>query len=220
MTAVGTDHLTCGHRECAQADERILTPPTIVTFVRTLATLVLALLGAHDGSLDLLLASLAVYWVGDMADGGLARMTGRETRTGAQLDIICDRMSAACFCVGFAWYDPTMVLPVGIYLSEFLVIDLYLSLAFLAWPIRSPNYFYLVDRTLWIWNWSVPGKMLNSSLFAVLMVATRNVWLASAIAAVMLSAKLASTVRLSRIGLPVPTGCAHALHDERSAARV
>ena len=39
-----------------------------------------------------------------------------------------------------------MAIPVSVYLFEFMVIDLFLSLAFLAWPIRSPNYFYAVDQ--------------------------------------------------------------------------
>ena len=63
-----------------------------------------------------------------------------------------------------------------IYLAEFMVVDCFLSLAFLAWPMRSPNYFYVVDRTLWLWNWSKPGKAVNSSLFAVLLLVTGWVW--------------------------------------------
>ena len=39
---------------------------------------------------------------------------------------------------------------------------MFLSLAFMAWPIRSPNYFYVVDRRIWLWNWSRPGKAANS----------------------------------------------------------
>ena len=51
-----------------------------------------------------------------------------------------------------------------------MVIDMFLSLAFLAWPISSPNYFYLIDRRLYMWNWSRIGKAANSGLFAVFMV--------------------------------------------------
>jgi len=198
----------CTHRECAHAaNETVLTWPTTITFVRTVATLVLGLLGAHHQSLTLLLWALGVYWVGDMADGAVARLMDRETRTGATLDIMCDRISAGVFYVGFAWYDPTMVVPVGIYLAEFMVIDMFLSLAFLAWPVSSPNYFYLVDRRIWLWNWSKPGKALNSALFAVLMVWTRDPWLAGLIACALLVLKIMSMVWLSRLGLPVPTGC-------------
>jgi CDP-diacylglycerol--glycerol-3-phosphate 3-phosphatidyltransferase len=170
-------------------------------------TVVLALAGAARSSLPLLVAALAAYWLGDMADGAVARLLDRETRTGATLDILCDRISAALFYVGFAWYDPTMTVPVGIYLTEFMVIDLYLSLAFLAWPSSSPNYFHLIDRRLWLWNWSKPGKALNSALFAVLMVVTRNPWLSGGIAVALLSVKLVSLGWLLRLRLPIPPGC-------------
>lgn len=187
--------------------ERVLTLATVITFARTAACLVLAMLGAYHESLTLLLWSLAVYWVGDMADGAVARLTRRETRTGAALDIMCDRLCAGVFYVGFAWYDPSMAVPVGIYLAEFMVIDMFVSMAFLAWPLSSPNYFYLVDRRLWLWNWSKPGKALNSALFAVLMVWTRQPWLAGGIATVLLALKVVSMIWLSRLSVPVPRGC-------------
>ena len=207
MTTSATT-LECSHRECAHPErERILTLPTLITLVRTVATLVLALWGAHESSLTLLLSALGVYWVGDMADGAVARLTDTETRIGATLDVMCDRISAAVFYVGFAWYDPSMVGPVGIYLTEFMVIDMFLSLAFLAWPVSSPNYFYLVDRRIWLWNWSKPGKALNSALFAVFMVWTREAVVAGVIATVLLGLKSLSLVWMMRLGLPVPGGC-------------
>ena len=216
-----TAAVQCAHTECAHADrERVFTSATVVTFVRTVATLVLAMWGAHESSLTLLLWALGVYWVGDMAVGAVARLTDSETRIGATLDIMCDRISAAAFYVGFAWYDPSMVGPVGIYLAEFMVIDMFLSLAFLAWPLSSPNYFYLVDRRLWLWNWSKPGKALNSALFAVFMVWTREALVAGIIATALLGLKTLSLVWLMRLGLPVPHGCAHtgALTTEKESA--
>lgn len=198
----------CAHRECAHPEaERLLTLPTIITFVRTAATLVLGLLGAHENSLPLLLWALGIYWFGDSLDGWVARIMDRETRIGATLDIMSDRLSAAVFYVGFAWYDPSMVVPVGIYLAEFMVIDMFLSLAFLAWPLSSPNYFYLVDRRIWLWNWSKPGKAVNSALFAVFMVWTREPIIAGAIATGLLTLKLVSLGWLVQLGLPVPSGC-------------
>ena len=144
-----------GSREFARPEvERLATPATVLTFARTAATLILALGGAREGSLALLLWALGVYWVGDIADGVLARRLDQETRIGAVVDIMCDRLSAASFYVGFAWYDPSMAVPVGIYLAEFLVLDMFLSIAFLAWPVSSPNYFYVIDTRLWRWNWS------------------------------------------------------------------
>lgn len=201
----------CGHRECAAPHrEQIATVPTAITLLRTAATVVLALLGASHSSLRLLLAALATYWIGDMADGAAARLLNRETRVGATLDILCDRISAALFYVGFAWYDPTMTVPVGLYLIEFMVADLYLSLAFLAWPSSSPNYFHVIDRRLWLWNWSKLGKALNSALFAVLLVWTRNPWLCGCVAAALLGLKVLSLSWLLRLRLPVPPGCLRA----------
>jgi CDP-diacylglycerol--glycerol-3-phosphate 3-phosphatidyltransferase len=154
--------------------------------------------------LALLVVSLAVYWVGDALDGFVARAKGCETRIGAVLDILCDRFCAASFYLGLMWLHSEFALPVLLYLAEFMVIDCFLSLAFLAWPVRSPNYFYVVDRPLWLWNWSKPGKALNSSLFAVLLLVTGWVWLAVVIACGLLVLKGASLARLARIGLPVP----------------
>jgi CDP-diacylglycerol--glycerol-3-phosphate 3-phosphatidyltransferase len=195
-----------GRREFARPEvERLDTAATLLTFARTGATLVLALLGARHGSLTLLLWALGVYWVGDIADGVLARWLDQETRIGAVLDVMCDRLSAAAFYVGFAWFDASMVVPVGIYLAEFLVIDMFLSIAFLAWPVSSPNYFYVVDARLWRWNWSKPGKAVNSALFAVFMVLTREPWLAGAVAVALLTLKTVSLGWLMRLRLPVPT---------------
>jgi CDP-diacylglycerol---glycerol-3-phosphate 3-phosphatidyltransferase len=201
----------CDHRECAHPErERLFTTATIITFVRTAITLGLAFAAAHDRSLPLLLWALGTYWVGDSIDGIVARVMNQETRIGAALDIMCDRISAAAFYIGFAWYDPTMAAPVAIYLAEFMVLDLYLSLAFLQWPLVSPNYFYLVDRRLYLWNWSRPGKTLNSGLFAVYMVIVREPWSAAAIAAGLFALKAVSMGWMMKLGVPVPTGCLQA----------
>jgi CDP-diacylglycerol--glycerol-3-phosphate 3-phosphatidyltransferase len=91
-----------------------------------------------------------------------------------------------------------------VYLAEFMVVDCLLSLAFLAWPIRSPNYFHVVDRRLWLWNWSKPGKTANSALFAVLLLVTESAVLGLAVAGALLVMKSVSLTRLMRLGLPVP----------------
>jgi CDP-diacylglycerol---glycerol-3-phosphate 3-phosphatidyltransferase len=184
--------------------ERVGTSATVITFVRTIASVVLAGLAAQHGSLTLLVVALAVYWAGDSLDGFVARIRGCETRIGAVLDILCDRFCAASFYLGLVWLHHEFAIPVFIYLAEFMVVDCFLSLAFLAWPVRSPNYFYVIDRPLWLWNWSKPGKAVNSSLFAVLLLVTGWVWLGAAIATALLVMKSVSLVRLGRIGLPVP----------------
>lgn len=188
----------------AATHERLLTEATLITGVRTVISLVLASIAVHQHSLELLVASLAVYWLGDMLDGFWARIRDCETRIGAVLDILCDRLNAAAFYFGLAWLQPDLTPAIAVYLAEFMVIDCFLSIAFLAWPIRSPNYFFVVDRRIWLWNWSKPAKALNSALFAVLLLVTGWVWLGVVIASALLVLKCVSLGRLMRIGLPVP----------------
>lgn len=184
--------------------ERLGTPANVVTLVRTVASVVLAGTAAEQESLELLVAALAVYWIGDILDGLVARVLGCETRIGAVFDVLSDRFCAAAFYLGLAWLMPDLVWPVVVYLTEFMVVDCFLSLAFLAWPIRSPNYFHVVDRRLWLWNWSKTGKTANSALFAVLLLTTQSAPLGVLVATGLLALKAASLVRLVRLGLPVP----------------
>ena len=185
-------------------DERLLTGATVITAVRTIASVVLAALAAHQESLTLLVVALAVYWVGDMLDGFYARVRDCETRIGAVLDIMCDRLNAAAFYIGLAWLQPDLSPAIFVYLAEFMVVDFFLSIAFLAWPVRSPNYFFVIDRPIWLWNWSKPAKAVNSALFAVLLLATGWMWVGLVIASALLVSKCVSLRRLVQIGLPVP----------------
>ncbi len=121
------------------ADERLATAATAVTAARTVGALALAGIAADEHSLGWLLASLAVYWLGDVLDGWVARHYGCETRTGAVLDILCDRLCAAAFYLGLVWLEPGFAPAVLVYLAQFTVLDCLLSLSFLGWPLRSPN---------------------------------------------------------------------------------
>ena len=187
-----------------QADERALTAANGVTAARTVGAVALAGVAAHQHSLGWLVASLLVYWVGDVLDGWVARRLGCETRIGAVLDILSDRLCAAVFYGGLMWLDPSLAPAVLLYLGQFMVLDCLLSLAFLAWPLRSPNYFYAVDRPLWLWNWSLRGKAANSSLFAVLLLTSGSMSIGVAVAAALTALKVGSLVRLGRLGVPVP----------------
>ena len=186
-------------------DERLWTGATVITAVRTIVSVVLAAAAAYEQSLTLLVVSLVVYWVGDMLDGFYARVRDCETRIGAVLDILCDRLNAGAFYIGLAWLQPDLAPAIYVYLAEFMVVDLFLSIAFLAWPVRSPNYFFVVDRPIWLWNWSKPAKAINSALFAVLLLVTGWMWVGLAVATALLILKCVSLGRLMRIGLPVPT---------------
>jgi CDP-diacylglycerol--glycerol-3-phosphate 3-phosphatidyltransferase len=184
--------------------ERLFTSATVVTFIRTAISLGFSLAGAHQGSKTLLVVGLIVYWVGDTLDGEIARWRNCETRIGAVIDMLSDRLNCAGFYLGLAWLDPIMAYPVSVYLFEFMVIDAFLSLAFVAWPIRSPNYFYAVDRRIWLWNWSRVGKAANSGLFAILLLVTGWWWLGLIIAVALLVLKCVSLRWLLQLGIPVP----------------
>jgi CDP-diacylglycerol--glycerol-3-phosphate 3-phosphatidyltransferase len=186
------------------AAERLWTGATVITFVRTIASFALCMVGLWQEELTWLVVGLGVYWVGDMADGAYARRFDCETRIGGVLDMLCDRLNCAAFYLCFAALEHEMILPVAVYLFEFLVIDFFLSLAFLAWPIRSPNYFYEVDQRLYTWNWSKPAKAVNSSLFAVLLLVTGWWWLGLLIAIGLVVLKCVSLRWLLQLGLPVP----------------
>lgn len=185
-------------------DERLLTGATVITAIRTIASVVLAAVAASEESLTLLVVALVVYWIGDMLDGFYARVRDCETRIGAVLDIMCDRLNAAAFYIGLAWLQPDLSPAIFVYLAEFMVVDCFLSIAFLAWPVRSPNYFFVVDRPIWLWNWSKPAKAINSALFAVLLLVTGWMWVGLVIASALLVLKCVSLRRLVRIGIPIP----------------
>jgi len=183
--------------------ERLATPATVVTGIRTVGSVILSGLAAYHGNETLLVVALAVYWVGDSLDGFVARARDCETRTGAVLDILCDRFCCAAFYVGLVWLEPHLVPAILVYLAEFMVVDMFISIGFLAWPITSPNYFYVVDRKLFSWNWSKPGKTLNSALFAAVLLVTGSMPLGLAIALGLLVIKVGSFLRMLRIGLPI-----------------
>jgi CDP-diacylglycerol--glycerol-3-phosphate 3-phosphatidyltransferase len=186
------------------ANERMSNPATIVTFVRTIASVALSGFAIHQESLTLLVIGLVVFWAGDSLDGQVARRLGYESRMGAVVDIMCDRFCAAAFYLGLAWLHHQFALPVLIYLAEYMVVDCYLSTTFLAWRIRSPNYFYVIDRRIWLLNWSHPGKATNSGLFAILLLVTGWWWLGAIIATALLVFKCWSLSKVLALGLPIP----------------
>lgn len=207
--------------------ERFLTPATIITFIRTIACVVIIGFALNQGlpegdefwspALKLMTVALVVYWIGDMLDGQVARRMHHETRIGAVLDIMSDRFCAAAFYFGLAWLHPEFTVPVLLYLSEFMVIDCFLSIAFLAWKVRSPNYFYVIDRTIYRLNWSHPAKAVNSALFAVFLLVTQLAWVGGIVAGGLLVFKVVMLVRLAKIGLPIPTGTGLAVASDHDA---
>ncbi len=151
---------------------------------------------------------LGVYWLGDVLDGYLARRLRQETVFGAQFDILSDRILVCLFYLGYVSLQPAKTPAALLFLLEFAVVDHYLSNQFLRWPIKSPNYFYAVDRTIWLWNWSWPGKLLNSALVTVVIVTTRSAELSSAVCLAIITLKLWTAIRLRALPPPEATWAA------------
>ncbi|WP_293782573.1 CDP-alcohol phosphatidyltransferase family protein [uncultured Aeromicrobium sp.] len=175
------------------------TIPNLVTAVRTIAAAALGLIAlGTDDRIPWLLAGYVTYWLGDSLDGLLARLLDQETRAGAVFDICSDRLCTAVLACGLALEQPHLVVPIAIFLLNFMVVDNVLSLSFLLWPIVSPNYFGRVDQTVFRYNWSHLAKALNN-VGIVVVVVIGDLWLALAIVIAQLAVKIASCVRVARL---------------------
>ncbi|MGB8995084.1 MAG: CDP-alcohol phosphatidyltransferase family protein [Pseudonocardiaceae bacterium] len=205
-----TGAVGCGHRGCTTAfEEQWGTGPTVVTALRTVATVFAWAVAVTTGSDGWLLAALLCYWIGDIADGLLARLTHRETRTGAVLDMLADRLGACLVVVSYVSVHPAAALPAAVFLVQFVVLDAYLTLAFARWSLLSPNYFGLLDATVYRLNWSTPAKATNTGAVVLVWLVTGSIVVATGLAAVVLGVKAYSALRVAR--LPVPqmlSGCA------------
>lgn len=183
-------------------DETLFTWANLITVIRTIVGVVLFAFAAIKHSSTLNFMGLGIYWALDVLDGYLARTLNQETRLGAQLDILSDRLLVAFFYLNYLSLHPHLVLPITLFLAQFMGIDHYLSNQFLRWPLLSPNYFYQVDKTIWKLNWSPLAKGINTGLVTMLMVLTDSVWLPALVSVGIMSLKVFSMVRLLRLPRP------------------
>jgi CDP-diacylglycerol---glycerol-3-phosphate 3-phosphatidyltransferase len=207
---VGTTVIRCGHRGCTCAfGEQWATAPTLVTAVRTVGTVIAWAVAVTINSDGWLLVALLCYWIGDIADGLLARLTNRETRTGAVLDVLADRLSICLVVISYVTAHPPAAPPAAVFLLQFVVLDAYLTLAFTRWSLLSPNYFGLVDTTVYRLNWSPPAKVMNTSAVVLGWLGTGSPMATTVLAAAFLGVKSFSALRVARLSVPrVLSGCA------------
>jgi phosphatidylglycerophosphate synthase len=206
----------CGVRGCACEDPRQLrNAANVVTVVRTLASLALVTTAAVQHSWPWLLAAYLTYWIGDSADGNVARWRHQETRFGAVFDVVCDRINCiSCALVLLMFIDAPW--PVAVFLFQFVVVDLPLTLLPMRWPVLSPNYFFLVDRLAWTLNWHVVAKVTNTTLLVLLLVFVPDQRVALVAASVVLVIKVWSLGRVLR--LPLPSDPVHVRQPTSGAA--
>ena len=114
-----------------------------------------------------------------MLDGWSARRLGQETRIGAVLDILSDRACMGVLAGACLACDPTPQPRWRCSCSSSWCWTACCPLAFLGWPIQSPNDFHVVDRLVYRLNWSPPAKALNTSAVVLAMLLG---WVALALA--------------------------------------
>ena len=126
-------------------------------------------------------------WVGDSLDGWVARLRDCETRTGAVLDILSDRLCArgVLHRPGLAGAAPRagdLRLPGRVHGGRRVPVARLPGLA-----DHQPQLLLRHRPEAVAANWSHPGKAVNSGLFAILLLVTGWMWVGLAIALALLS---------------------------------
>jgi CDP-diacylglycerol--glycerol-3-phosphate 3-phosphatidyltransferase len=179
----------------------VLNWPNLITAVRVVGAIVVGFMAFLQASWVLLLIAYGIYWLGDTADGRVARALDQETRFGAVFDILSDRASSTICIATLILIRPEFAPALGVYFVQFMVVDALLTLGFLHWPwLVSPNYFYRVDRLIYLLNWSTIAKACNTGLLIVLLLVLWWVhwplWIAVVVASIQLVVKLWSGYRM------------------------
>ncbi|TCC11338.1 CDP-alcohol phosphatidyltransferase family protein [Kribbella soli] len=181
----------------------LLAMPNRITLVRTVIAMALATYAFYTGELLWLVIGYVAYWFGDSLDGWVARRRNEESLSGAVFDIVCDRACSFLLAAAFMATYPDTIGPLAIYLAQFGVLDTMLTFSFLLWPwMLSPNYFYKVDRPIYVWNWSKPAKAMNTGAVVVSLVVAGQTgahWLPYTVAIAACVVKIVSSYRLVQI---------------------
>ena len=148
----------------------VFSEPNVLTLVRLIASLVFFILAITKMNPAYNFIGLGIHWLGDVSDGFYARRFKQETILGAEIDIIADRIETLFFYINFLHFRPSLFLPVALYLIDFAFVDFYLSYQFLKYDLISPNYFYKVDRTVYLLNFSPVGKFCNSAVVTLILI--------------------------------------------------
>src|SRR5690242_16969619 len=127
LVRVGPGAVAAGDRE------PILTWANIVTALRTVICVALFAVATLHHSALWNLVGLGVYWLLDVLDGYLARRLNQETRLGAQFDILSDRLLVAFFYMNHLAWHHELVVPISLFLVQFMLLDHGLSNQFMRW---------------------------------------------------------------------------------------
>lgn len=82
-----------GYQGCVQQpDEDVRILASVITLARTVGCLTFVTVSIATEQVSRLFIGFAMHVVGDVADGIVARRRHEETRAGALVDILCDRL--------------------------------------------------------------------------------------------------------------------------------
>jgi CDP-diacylglycerol--glycerol-3-phosphate 3-phosphatidyltransferase len=154
----------------ARPPDSIFSEPNIITLLRLTASLTFFALAIIKGNAMYNYIGFVIHWIGDWIDGFYARTLKQETILGAEIDIIADRLELICFYVIFLHFRPYLYLPVMLYLVDYAFIDFYLSYQFVKFDIISPNYFYKVNKRVFLLNYAPVSKFCNSSVVTLTLI--------------------------------------------------
>ncbi len=150
--------------------ESFYSEANLITLLRLFGSLVFFLLAILKNNPTYNYIGFLTHWLLDFVDGFYARKLKQETVLGAEIDIIADRFEILFFYIIFLHFRPQVYLPAAIYLIDYAFIDFYLSYQFLKFNIISPNYFYKVDKIIYLLNYSPGGKFSNSSIVTLALI--------------------------------------------------
>jgi len=156
--------------------ESLASGANLITLLRLFSSLLFFFLAAvyHRELYNYL--GLGLHWLGDWLDGFWAKTFKQRTILGAEIDIIADRVESLFFFINFISFHPALVLPVALYMLNFAFIDFYLSYQFIKFDLISVDFFYLVDQKVFKFNFSQPGKFVNSTVIPLLLIFLPQLW--------------------------------------------
>ncbi len=180
--------------------ERYYSEANLITCARLVGSLIFFILAIIHQNHIYNYIGFIIHWLMDFIDGWYARNFKQETIFGAELDIIADRFEIFFFFVIFLFFHPQLYLPAALYLIDYGFIDFYLSYQFIKFDIISPNYFYKVDDTVYLLNYSPGGKFINSSAVILLLIFLPQIsGLVVVLACALIVVKTYSIFRLAQI---------------------
>lgn len=164
-------------------------PANTVTVVRAVVGLGLLALATMSLSAGFLAAAVLVCWLGDMADGAVARGFRCESVLGAQLDSYADRVVAFAVLLASVFVahgEPALTTASVVCWVQFGLVDQFMSSQFLRFGLWTSDEFHLVSAGVWRLNFAPPAKAISNVPAALIVIGGEGVWAAGVLSVTLL----------------------------------